>query len=568
MKISSFLAMAAVVAGMATACLTMTSCAKEDNAADEADVVKEDINFDIPGGPTDMAMPGSYIVEAKLLGCGKDDVKNLYTKYTDAGWKVIEQDLNQGAGGKYIYLTVRRGSLLEKDQYSYITDFYLSNKGDQPTLNVDGHTYIRVENDGDRDFDGNLNSKTKKGDNIFLYYTKEILGEAMAVTNVTFDDQVTGNGVVGREGQTTGPKNNVAFHGYNLNAGTQRGSKIYMHLKTEVRTRWKVDAVDGTTCQLNGFEGPTEGITTVAIPLTFNGMKVTTCSNIKALEDLKVLNYYDLKNFGKFPLLSDCMNLMTINQLDEGGNVMSTNVVPDYITTIGDRTFQNTAIESIELPGVTEVGVYAFRGCNDLKQVVFGQPAVVKGGAFSFIGSGKCEVIYPGTAASWDNSALLCSPYVAVVGKSDSQKPAYWGWCGGNSEGELNGLSWHLDITESKVNEDRADLYIACAIDDYKKNHPDNQLITNHGWEAYCKKVKFDNLYLKDVVYVGDREFYSSPVRCVHLYPSLKKVGTQGFLYDELHMLVYHGTQQQWNAMEKADKVLSDTTKIFVHFRP
>ena len=557
--------MAVFVAGMATTCFTMTSCTVEDNAVGDADEEKVELDFDIPGGEASMTMPGSYIFDVKLLGCGKEkDIKELKSKYINEGWDVIKQDLNQGAGGRYVLLAVRRGSLLSQDQGSYISDFYLSNKK-ETWLDVDGHTYFLVGYDGDNGFDGNLNSKTSKGDNIFLYYTKEVTKDHKAVTDVTFDGQPTGNGVVGREGQTTGDKNNVAFQGYNLNAGTKKGSKIYMHLKTGTgNTVWKVSAVSHiyNVIELSGFEGPTDGITAVAIPLTFDGLKVESCLRFNELEDLEEVYFYDLNNLKHFPSLSGCTKLKAFYQVDGGGNVMTENTVPNYITKIGDRTFQNTGIESIVLSNVTEVGVDAFLGCNDLKEVGFGKAAKVGSGAFSFIKSEKCEVTYPGPAANWDKTALMYSPNVTVVGKSDTKKAAYWGWCGGASEDEKNGLIWHWGITSKENENDVVDLHIACAIDNFKQNSPDSQRITKHGWEAYTKAKTIDNLYLNDVAYVGADEFLGYPVRHAHLYPCLKEIGNQGFYNWNLETITYHGTQQQWDAVVKGRSWTLDSVRV------
>lgn len=315
-------------------------------------------------------------------------------------------------------------------------------------------------------------------------------------------------------------------------------------------------------CLLNGFQGPTEGITAVTIPTTYNGVPVTSCSNISALEDLEVLNFYDLNNLGKFPFLSGCTNLKTFIELDERGDVVAENTVPDYIMTIGANTFQNTAIESITLPYVWEVGADAFRGCNSLKKVVFDKPAKVGSGAFSYIKSEKCEVFHPGTRNVWDSRAFMCSPHVVLVLKTKNNMPVYSGWCGGASEDEKNGLIWHWGITSKENENDVVDLHIACAIDDFKQNSPDSQRITKHGWEAYTKAKTIDNLYLNDVAYVGAQEFLGYPVRHAHLYPCLKEIGNQGFYNWDLETITYHGTQQQWDAVVKGRLWTLDSVRV------
>ena len=197
-------------------------------------------------------------------------------------------------------------------------------------------------------------------------------------------------------------------------------------------------------------------------------------------------------------------------------------------------------------------------------------------GAFSFIKSEKCEVTYPGTVKFWDQRSLLCSPNVTVVGKTDkeSNKAAYWGWCGGDSEYAENGMSWHLGVTgEETVKGEKknvADLNIACAVKDYLSNSPDNQRITNHNWEAYIKDMKLENLYLKDAVSVGVYEFRGTPVGHVHLYPGLKEIGYQAFGNLNTDSITYHGTQQQLDAVKKDGgwNLRADSVSLKVIIKP
>jgi len=71
-----------------------------------------------------------------------------------------------------------------------------------------------------------------------------------------------------------------------------------------------------------------------------------------------------------------------------------------------------------------------------------------------------------------------------------------------------------------------------------------------------------NNLYLNDVAYVGMGEFVYRHVRCVHLYPCLKKIGDYGFFAPDLKTVVYHGTQQQWDAVVKGYDCFPDRVKV------
>lgn len=70
-----------------------------------------------------------YITDVIVLGCGISglDAKNLRNEYTNKGWTVLEQDLNEGNGGWYVHIAYKTSSTA--NPYSdYITDICASNK--------------------------------------------------------------------------------------------------------------------------------------------------------------------------------------------------------------------------------------------------------------------------------------------------------------------------------------------------------------------------------------------------------------------------------------------------------
>ena len=170
------------------------------------------------------ALAGTYIKDVKVIGGTESEVNALKSSLTDQGWKVINRDLNAGAGGNYIYLLYLPESDDSGTNYGYVSDFYISNSEDSPDdVTQDGRNYCRVPYDGGNDFvnsKGDLNCKAG-GDYIHLYYTRDYFGDNRAVTDISFND--TQSGAVSVKGGSTG-------YDLNNNAG---GKYIYMHFSTE-----------------------------------------------------------------------------------------------------------------------------------------------------------------------------------------------------------------------------------------------------------------------------------------------------------------------------------------------
>lgn len=179
---------------------------------------------------------GSYVKEVKLIGGSENYVRNKWNSYYDQGWSAGiknggqgTQDLNEGAGGDYIYLLYKLDSNEEGINYGYVTDFYVSNeKGTAPdTRVIDGRLYYLVPYEGETDFvnsKGDLN-RGAGGDYIHLYYTKDFFPDNHVVTDIFFKD-VKQSGAVGVNGETDG---------YDFNANAS-GKYIYMYFTTTALT--------------------------------------------------------------------------------------------------------------------------------------------------------------------------------------------------------------------------------------------------------------------------------------------------------------------------------------------
>ena len=159
-----------------------------------------------------------YITEVKVIG-NKDlsQINSMKAQYQSQGWTVINKDLNQGAGGAYIYLLYKTGL-----NGIPISDFYLrtSDNNDSPnSLTHKGRTYTHATYDGSEGFinaKGDLNNSAH-GKFIHLYYTTASFSPSRVVTNVYFDDN---------SGIAVGENGGALACDLNKGAG---GDYIYMH---------------------------------------------------------------------------------------------------------------------------------------------------------------------------------------------------------------------------------------------------------------------------------------------------------------------------------------------------
>lgn len=116
-----------------------------------------------------------YITDLIVIGENKkDDIDVLKEQYQNNHWTIVDKDLNDGAGGYYIYLAYKTGSgNPEKD---YITDIVAMESNVSSFKDSNNRTYYKVPIDGEG-FNGNLNRGTGDvGANIYLYYTKDRSG--------------------------------------------------------------------------------------------------------------------------------------------------------------------------------------------------------------------------------------------------------------------------------------------------------------------------------------------------------------------------------------------------------
>ncbi len=121
---------------------------------------------------------GDGITDLLIIACPKKDNENtLKTKYINNGWTIvkkgdIDQDLNAGAGGYWIYLCYKKRDGVNPET-DYITDIRVSNEK-KKSIEYQQRTYYLVNYEG-RDFNGDLNQGAS-GDYLFLYCTTQRKG--------------------------------------------------------------------------------------------------------------------------------------------------------------------------------------------------------------------------------------------------------------------------------------------------------------------------------------------------------------------------------------------------------
>ena len=123
----------------------------------------------VGGGST--AWADGYITDVIVLGNYDSalDAKNLRNEYTNKGWTVVEQDLNAGTGGWWVYIAYKTSSTA--NPYSgYITDICASDQK-MDSFTSDGRTYYRAPTNSD--FNGDLNKGSGVMPDIYIYFTRD-----------------------------------------------------------------------------------------------------------------------------------------------------------------------------------------------------------------------------------------------------------------------------------------------------------------------------------------------------------------------------------------------------------
>ena len=193
-----------------------------------------------------------------VLGCGISglDAKNMRNEYTNKGWTVLEQDLNQGNGGWYVHIAYKTSSTA--NPYSgYITDICASNKK-VDSFTSDGRTYYKVPTN-DSKFDGDLN-RGSNGNDIYLYFTcdrknlSDYGGSKRVMTRLSTTINTNGNTDDGDNSSLAVSWRNSSYSGYvdtNKGAGVSTYIFIHQHFTTQT-AKWKKEPTYASDLTYNG----------------------------------------------------------------------------------------------------------------------------------------------------------------------------------------------------------------------------------------------------------------------------------------------------------------------------
>ncbi len=209
----------------------------------------------------------SYITEVMVLGVsGGLNAKNLRNEYTNKGWTVVEQDLNEGTGGYWVHIAYKTSSTA--NPYSdYITDICASNYS-MDKFTYDGRTYYKAPTNSG--FNGDLNNGSGVTPDIYIYFTRDRKnlsdygGEKRVMTRLT---TTTNNNGVTDDGDTSSEaiswrNSSSSYSGYvdtNENTGKQY-IFIHQHFTTQT-AKWKREPTyasdltyDGTSQRLITYD--------------------------------------------------------------------------------------------------------------------------------------------------------------------------------------------------------------------------------------------------------------------------------------------------------------------------
>ncbi|WP_294476090.1 leucine-rich repeat protein, partial [uncultured Ruminococcus sp.] len=167
---------------------------------------------DVPGSVDTSSF--EVITDVKILGADSSgDMEKLENKYKDWGWNVIKQDLNDGAGGWYIYLAYKTTTVTQQsDLNNAIRDIIIVNGsayGEKTTLSGitdttlssnTSRTFYKCESDGDfssetdQAYKGNLNRGTGSGTpDLYMYYTREAGNDNSLLTSFSLSTSSSGS---------------------------------------------------------------------------------------------------------------------------------------------------------------------------------------------------------------------------------------------------------------------------------------------------------------------------------------------------------------------------------------
>lgn len=467
-----------------------------------------------------------FITDVMLLGGSQSDVDTQKRALMSEGWIFIDQDLNEGAGGDYIYLLYKE-SVNTNEYASFITGFYIDttekhSENTADTRTVYGRTYHLVPTAGSSDFKkykGNLNNGVKGSAQIHLYYTKASFGDQNAVKSITFNS--TQEGALGNDGGTTG---------YDLNKDCgKKSAYIYMHV--DKSKGWIVNMGAGK-CVITGYEGLTLEYTSIEIPTEIDKATVLNFSSDFSFSEFKNLEEMTFPEESVIDYMPSVQGLTkfkkVVGYVNRFGGGMSDNALPTTITNVPAYTFVGTAIEDLGMLGVSYIGTGAFEGCNRINDIFIGNSAEIRSRAFAN-NSSSGTVQYDGPLSNLTPDIYLYSPNLTF---KSTFKKQFCGWCGSNGSNtdNLSWLCWTLEETESSGVHTYMHLAISSANNKWQTN-PKEQVIKTSTWKKQVNKYShISSLTTEHVYALGANEFKDyTDLESVELKDGITSIGASAF---------------------------------------
>ena len=305
-------------------------------------------------------------------------------------------------------------------------------------------------------------------------------------------------------------------------------------------------ATDNSKCRLTGLTGSPRLYGEVYIPKTLNGIPVTEIvMSFQDFDNLETIYFHKDTLIDEMPEVMNCSKLKNICLIDDQGIVVRECCLPASIKTIRYRTFANSSIETLTLPGVTLVEgsiTGAFENCDNLSSLVFEQAAAIPSGAFSKISS-TCTVTYPGPMSSLPWDAASYSPGL-VFRCTDGT----CGWCGdgwrsGMTAYDGSCMHWTMDSSGNMTVDSFG------SAEDLFEGHRTAQIVRAGNWD----KAKLKTLTVNHAYGINMKAFSGcADLMRVSLPNSVTSIGQQAFeSCGALRDLYFYGSGAQWNNVSK-----------------
>ncbi|MCQ2257938.1 MAG: leucine-rich repeat protein [Bacteroidaceae bacterium] len=329
----------------------------------------------------------TYISDIKVGGGSKDKTTS-YNNAARGGYTVIDRDLNEKAGGCYVYLSYK----LTSDPSKAITDVIIvtgkefSNKKYLTTpIKYEGMDYYLCPYEDENSDLGDLNDGAG-GSYIFVFYSRDENNSKVKGLSITTSSKKSVRGYNGSSSLTS----------VNLNEGTE-GTALYLNA---TRSECVFHKFLNCKCRDCGyvehtFENNNEYICTVCghafIYYESQGYGIVEPNVEKPFGDAKIIsNKYDFEYGGvieldrlpttigndAFDKISHLFEIYIPNSVVSIGSNAFSNTglysidIPNSVVSIGSNAFSNTDLFSIDIPNsVRKIGSGIFLNCSSLESV-------------------------------------------------------------------------------------------------------------------------------------------------------------------------------------------------------